>query len=55
MSRIQDGESIIAEGLKGGESVVLDGALALSNNAKVEVRAPVDPKAAPDTPKKNPT
>ena len=56
VSRIQDGESIITEGLKGGESVVLDGALALSNNARVEVRAaPVDPKAAPDAPKKNPT
>ena len=52
VARIQDGESIITEGLKGGESVVIDGALALSNNAKVEVRAPVDAGGAP---KKNPT
>ena len=51
VARIQDGESVIAEGLKGGESVVLDGALALTNNAKVEIRAAPDPAA----PKKNPT
>ena len=50
VARIQDGESIIAEGLKGGESVVLDGALLLTNNARVEVRAPPDAAA----PRKNP-
>ena len=56
VSRIQDGESIITEGLKGGEQIVIDGALALTNNAKVEVRAPAAPAAAdPNAPKKNPT
>lgn len=55
VGRIQDGESIITDGLKGGESIVIDGALALSNNAKVEVRGPVVPAADPAAPKKNPT
>ena len=38
VARIQDGLSVIAEGLIGGETIVIDGALLLTNNAKVEIR-----------------
>lgn len=37
--RTQDGRDIVGSGLKGGESVVVEGALALVNGAKVEPRA----------------
>jgi len=38
ISRTQEGRDIIAEGLKGGESIVVEGALALVNGARVETR-----------------
>ena len=38
IARVQDGESIVAEGLAGGETVVIDGAAQLTNNAKVDIR-----------------
>ena len=43
VARTQDGVSVISEGLNGSETVVVDGALLLVNNSKVEVRAK-DPK-----------
>ena len=43
IARTQDGEAVVAEGLTGTESVVVDGALLLVNNSKVEVRSK-DPK-----------
>ena len=38
ISRTQEGRDIVAEGLKGGESIVVEGALALVNGARVETR-----------------
>lgn len=38
INRTQDGRDIIADGLKGGESIVVEGALALVNGARVDVR-----------------
>ncbi|MDH7794748.1 MULTISPECIES: efflux RND transporter periplasmic adaptor subunit [unclassified Beijerinckia] len=38
VARTQDGRDIIAEGLKGDETVVVEGALALSNGARVIIR-----------------
>lgn len=40
ISRTQDGRDIMMEGLKGGESVVVEGALALFNGARIEQRTP---------------
>lgn len=40
VSRTQDGRDILTEGLNGGESIVVEGALALFNGARVEVRTP---------------
>ena len=36
--RSQDGRDIIAEGLDGDETIVLDGALSLRNGTRVEIR-----------------
>lgn len=38
ISRTQDGRDVVTEGLKGGESVVVEGALSLVNGARVEPR-----------------
>jgi multidrug efflux system membrane fusion protein len=38
VGRTQDGRDIVTEGLKGGESIVVEGALALVNGARVEPR-----------------
>ena len=38
VARVQDGDSVIADGLKGGETIVIEGALQLTNNARVEIR-----------------
>lgn len=43
VARTQDADAVIAEGLKGGEAVVVDGAVLLVNNSKVEIRTK-DPK-----------
>ncbi|MFN3890718.1 MAG: efflux RND transporter periplasmic adaptor subunit [Beijerinckiaceae bacterium] len=40
VSRTQDGRDIISDGLKGGESIVVEGALALFNGARIETRTP---------------
>ena len=40
VGRTQDGETIIAKGLEGGETVVVDGALLLIEGSKVEIRNP---------------
>ena len=37
-ARFQEGREIVTSGLKGGENVVVDGALALTNGARVEIR-----------------
>ncbi len=42
IDRTQDGRDIITEGLKGGESIVVEGALALSNGARIEARTPAN-------------
>ena len=42
--RTQDGETVVTKGLKGGETVVVDGALLLIEGSKVEFRNP--PKGA---------
>ncbi|MDB5642310.1 MAG: family efflux transporter, subunit [Hyphomicrobiales bacterium] len=39
LGRSQDGRDIVTSGLKGGEVVVTDGALALTNGAKVDTRS----------------
>ena len=49
IDRVQDKDIILADGLKGGETVVIEGALLLTNNARVEVRSP----AASAAPKKS--
>jgi RND family efflux transporter MFP subunit len=38
LARFQEGREIVTSGLKGGENVVVDGALALTNGARVEIR-----------------
>lgn len=40
VARTQDGRDIISEGLKGGESIVVEGALGLFNGARIETRNP---------------
>ncbi|MBX9759565.1 MAG: efflux RND transporter periplasmic adaptor subunit, partial [Beijerinckiaceae bacterium] len=49
ISRTQDGRDIIAEGLKGGESIVVEGALALFNGARIETRTPTSAAAKRDS------
>ncbi len=51
VGRMLDREVIIADGLKGGETVVTDGALQLVNGSKTEVRKP-SPLAGQPGPKK---
>ena len=36
--RTQDGRDIVESGLNGNEDVVIDGALALTNGARVQIR-----------------
>jgi hypothetical protein len=38
LGRSQDGRDVVNAGLKGGEVVVIDGALALTNGARVDTR-----------------
>jgi multidrug efflux pump subunit AcrA (membrane-fusion protein) len=38
IGRTQDGRDIVTEGLKGGESIVVEGALGLFNGARIETR-----------------
>jgi hypothetical protein len=38
--RSQDGEVVVTKGLNGGETVVIDGALLLTEGTKVEAREP---------------
>ncbi len=40
IGRTQDGRDIVTEGLTGGESIVVEGALALSNGARIQARTP---------------
>ena len=40
VGRTQDGETIVLKGLAGDETVVVDGALLLTEGAKVAARAP---------------
>jgi membrane fusion protein, multidrug efflux system len=40
VARVLDSESVLASGLEGGETVVTNGQLLLSNGTKVAVRAP---------------
>ena len=54
VARVQDGLSVIAEGLSGGEQVVIDGASQLTNNAKVEIRNKDARKPADGEAKKSP-
>ena len=49
ISRTQDGRDIVSEGLKGGESIVVEGALALFNGARIETRTPARAAAKRDT------
>lgn len=42
IDRTQDGRDIVSEGLKGGESIVVEGALALFNGARIESRNPAN-------------
>ena len=44
--RTQDGETVVLTGLKGDESVVVDGALLLIEGSKVEIRNPPKVKGA---------
>jgi hypothetical protein len=37
---VLDGETVLASGLQGGESVVTEGQLLLTNGARVAARAP---------------
>jgi hypothetical protein len=39
----------VTEGLKGGESIVVEGALALSNGARIEARNPSNTAAKRDS------
>ena len=52
VARVQDGLSVIAEGLAGGEQVVIDGASQLTNNAKVDIRNKDARKTAEAEPRK---
>jgi hypothetical protein len=38
ISRTHEGRDVVSEGLKGGESIVVEGALSLVNGARVEPR-----------------
>jgi multidrug efflux pump subunit AcrA (membrane-fusion protein) len=38
VGRSQDGRDIVQAGLKGGESIVVDGSLNLQNGSRVEIR-----------------
>jgi RND family efflux transporter MFP subunit len=49
IGRTQDGRDIVTEGLKGGESIVVEGALALSNGARIEARNPSNTAAKRDS------
>jgi membrane fusion protein, multidrug efflux system len=49
IARTQDGRDIVAEGLKGGEAIVVEGALALFNGARVETRTPARAAAKRDS------
>ena len=40
IGRTQDGRDIVTEGLQGGESIVVEGALALSNGARIQAHTP---------------
>ena len=40
LGRSQDGEVVVTKGLNGGETVVVDGGLLLTEGAKVEMRDP---------------
>jgi membrane fusion protein, multidrug efflux system len=56
VKRTQGGETIIGEGLKAGESVVVDGTPRLVAGAKVEVRRPgrpgdASPQRGPGSPR----
>lgn len=56
ISRFQDDRDIVIDGLKGGETIVTDGALLLVNNAKVNIRNAQDanpPKQDEKTPKQS--
>jgi multidrug efflux system membrane fusion protein len=46
LGRSQEGRDIVTSGLKGGESVVVDGALTLMNGSKVEIRTAEAKKGA---------
>ena len=47
VGRFQDGRDIILDGLKGGETVVSDGALLLIDGSRVEIRKEtIDKKGA---------
>jgi membrane fusion protein, multidrug efflux system len=50
VARTQNGESVIASGLKAGEQVVVDGQLRLVNGAAVAVRPPQGEAPKPPTP-----
>src|SRR5262249_13580331 len=50
VSRTQNGESVIASGLRAGEQVVVDGQLRLVNGAAVAVRPPAAHAPQPPTP-----
>ncbi|MGE4371765.1 MAG: efflux RND transporter periplasmic adaptor subunit [Xanthobacter sp.] len=55
VARTVDGESVIASGLKGGETVVRDGQLALRNGSAVNVKAMAVPvPALPSSPSAQP-
>jgi multidrug efflux system membrane fusion protein len=49
VARTQDGRDIITEGLKGGESIVVEGALALFNGARIETRPAANTSAKRDS------
>lgn len=49
ISRTQDGRDIVAEGMKGGEQIVVEGALALFNGARIETRTPASAAAKRDS------
>ena len=46
VSRTVDGKSVVASGLAGGERVVVDGQMRLSNGTRVDIRSAETPKTA---------
>jgi membrane fusion protein, multidrug efflux system len=40
VGRSQEGQVVVSQGLNGGETVVVDGALLLTEGTKVELREP---------------